>query len=74
MQSKASDPGQQPLSVSVDTQQPDKSKSSPSEHVQFDEFSKLPTGLRHFVTNNLIGMPLEDIDSSYKDKQVNLKL
>lgn len=36
----------------------------------FEQFSTLPAGLHKYVSNDLIGTPLEDIDPFYKDKQV----
>lgn len=36
----------------------------------FEQFSTIPAGLHKYVSNDLIGTPLEDIDPFHKDKQV----
>lgn len=38
--------------------------------VQFDQFARLPDGLNKYIVGNLIGTPLDEIDQSYEDQQV----
>lgn len=58
-------------SSKAEGQKNDQSQSSETVTEYFEQFSTLPAGLHKYVSNDLIGTPLEDIDPVYKDKQVN---
>lgn len=54
----------------VDSHKNDQPQPSDVQCKRFEQFSRLPTGLRKYVAKDLIGTSLEDIDPFYKDKQV----
>lgn len=51
-------------------QKNDQPQSCEIEAEYFEQFSTLPVGLNKYISNDLIGTPLDDIDPFYKDKQV----
>lgn len=53
-----------------ETNKDNETKPSEIDFERFEQYSALPIGLGKYVTPDLIGTPLEDIDPFYKEKQV----
>lgn len=51
-------------------QKSDQPQSPENVAEHFEQFATIPAGLHKYVSNDLIGTPLEDIDPFHKDKQV----